>query len=277
MHSIGVRTFISYCHWSESDRDRAAAMAQSYREFAELACRVGADGALMDLMSKTPDEILRIARECGRKLVPYNEGDPTWSDTQTNLLGRIHNDLPMPEFNLKKYMLPHHPQLRVCEPGNTGKRMRNDFVLSFFNGHGVEINTMFRRTTPRPIPTGRSWRGRCGSAANQPRQLYIARLVTIDRVGGCFGMDQPLARGRQHPVLALRHRPGRPPGPLLAVPHRERVHYVDMWRYRQLTPERRGDSDVISYNVEKATRPVSVASQAPPIILPAASARSGSA
>jgi len=64
------------------------------------------------------------------------------------VLGRIHNDLPMPEFNLKKYMLPHHPQLRVCEPGNTGKRMRNDFVVSFFNGHGVEINTMFPERNP---------------------------------------------------------------------------------------------------------------------------------
>jgi iron(II)-dependent oxidoreductase len=254
MRSIGVRTFISYCHWSESDRDKGpAAMAQSYREFAELACRVGADGALMDLMSKTPDEILRIARECGRKLVPYNEGDPTWSDTQTNLLGRIHNDLPMPEFNLKKYMLPHHPQLRVCEPGNTGKRMRNDFVLSFFNGHGVEINTMFPQSNP-------------ATDADWPVLARALDLLRTNRANFTSPHWSPLIASEDASVWINRWpaedstlysicatSPAGHHGPLLTVPHRERVHYVDMWRYRQLTPERRGDSDVISYDVEGYT------------------------
>jgi formylglycine-generating enzyme required for sulfatase activity len=251
MRDAGVHVFISYCHWSESDRDASpAAMASSYQEFAQLACQLEADGALMDLMSKTPDEILRSAANCGRRLVPYNEGDPTWSDTQTNLLGRIHNDVAMPEFNIKKYMLPHHPQLRVCEPGNSGKRMRNDFVLSFFNGHGVEINTMFPQKNP-------------AADADWP---ILARALDLLRTNrACFRSQtwEPLVASEDPSVWINRWpgpectlftltgtSPGGHHGPMLKVPHRNDEHYVDLWRYRPLEPQHTGGTDVLSYDVD---------------------------
>ena len=251
MHNIGVHTFISYCHWSESDRDKSAAsMTHSYDQFAKLACELNADGALMDLMSKTPDEILTRASECGRKLVPYNEGDPTWSDTQTNLIGRIHNDVAMPEFNLKKYMLPHHAQLRVCEPGNTGKRMRNDFVLSFFNGHGVEINTMFPGNNPatevdwpilsRALDLLRTNRAAFRSPDWQPLIPSMDPAVWIN--------SWPTSDAALYTLcgtsVAGHH------GPLLRIRHTADVHYVDLWRYRRLTPVMRGEDDVLSYDVD---------------------------
>jgi len=248
MRDAGVHAFISYCHWSESDRDASpAAMARSYQEFAQLACQLEADGALMDLMSKTPDEILRMAASCGRRLVPYNEGDPTWSDTQTNPLGRIHNDVAMPEFNVKKYMLPHHPQLRVCEPG---KRMRNDFVLSFFNGHGVEINTMFPQNNP-------------AVDADWP---ILARALDLLRTNrACFRSQawEPLVASEDPSVwinawpgpectlfTLTGTSPGGHHGPILKLPHRNDQHYVDLWRYRPLSPERTGGTDILSYDVE---------------------------
>lgn len=254
MHAAGVHTFISYCHWSESDRDASpAAMSRSYSEFAQLACRLGADGALMDLMSKTPDEILSRARSCGRDLVPYNEGDPTWTDTQTNLFGRIHNDLPMPEFNLKKYMLPHHPQLRVTEPGNTEKRMRNDFVLSFFNGHGVEINTMFPAKDPatredwpilaRALDLLRSNRALFRSPAWEPLIESTDPKVWINR--------WPAGGNTIYTMCGTN--PAGHHGTLLQVPHADAHHYVDLWRYRNAHVERAGSQDLISYDVDGYT------------------------
>jgi iron(II)-dependent oxidoreductase len=254
MHTTGVHAFISYCHWSESDRDRSEpAMNRSYQNFADLACQVDADGALMDLMSKTPTEILNRAERCGQKLVPYNEGDPTWSDTQTNLLGRIHNDLAMPEFNLKKYMLPHHPQLRVCEPGNTGKRLRNDFILSFFNGHGVEINTMFPQNNP----------------ANEPDWQILSRALDILRANRANFRSpawEPLIPSLDSsvwinewptPTATLYTLCGTSTaghhGPLLTTIHRDDTHYVDLWRYRSLACERKDNNDVLSYNVDGYT------------------------
>jgi gamma-glutamyl hercynylcysteine S-oxide synthase len=253
-HGMGVKAVISYCHWSESDRDaRPDAMQRSYADFAELACRVGADGALMDLMSKTPDEILALARRCGRELVPYNEGDPSWTDTQTNLLGRIHNDLPMPHFNLKKYLLPHQAQLRVCASGDAGRRMRNDFVLSFFNGHGVEINTMFPEYNPR---IDEDW----------PILAHALDLLRHNRTAFSSTEWEPLiasadsaVRINRWPVRAKTlytlcgTNPAGHHGLLLRVPHRNDVHHVDLWRYRLLHSQRVGTEDLISYDVDGYT------------------------
>jgi formylglycine-generating enzyme required for sulfatase activity len=254
LHQQNVRVFISYCHWSESDRDKSSpAMRRSYRDFASLACKLDADGAVMDLMSKAPSDILERAHQCGCILVPYNEGDPSWFDTQTNLLGRIHNDLSMPEFNLKRYMLPHHPQLRVCEPGNSGRRMRNDFVLSIFNGHGVEINTMFPDNNP----------------ANDADWPILARgldLLRTHRANFCSPTRQPLISAEDSAVWVnywpaprsvvytlCGTNPAGHHGPLLKVPHEPRVHYVDLWRYRPLPARLEGTTDVIPYDVEGFT------------------------
>ena len=251
LHREGIRVFISYCHWSESDRDSSAgAMEQSYAEFARMACTLDADGAVMDLMSKTPEAILGRARQCGRTLVPYNEGDPAWRDTETNLLGRIHNDLPMPEFNLKRYLLPHHPQLRVCEPGNSGRRMRNDFVLSFFNGHGVEINTMFPDSNP-------------ASDADWPILARALDLLRTHRRNFASPEWQPLIPSEDPAVWVnswpaagntiytlCGTNPGGHHGPLLRIPRRPDTHYIDLWRYRPLTSRGDGNTDVISYEVE---------------------------
>ena len=262
-HAMGVKAVISYCHWSESDRDaRPAAMSRSYAEFAELACRLGVDGALMDLMSKTPDEILDRARQCGRKLVPYNEGDPSWDNSQTNLLGRIHNDLPMPHFNLKKYLLPHHAQLRVCFSGDTGRRMRNDFVLSFFNGHGVEINTMFPEYNPR---IDDDW----------PILARALDLLRANRASFTSGEWEPLiassdpavwvnrwpARGKTLYTLCGTNPAGHH-GTLIRVPHEDGVHHVDLWRYRSLRSRRVGTGDLLSYDVDGYTPGLDVSGSA---------------
>jgi gamma-glutamyl hercynylcysteine S-oxide synthase len=254
LHAQSVHVFLSYCHWSESDINNSPeAMQASYAEFANLACKVKADGALMDLMSRTPETILGRARQCGRTLVPYNEGDPTWSDTQTNLLGRIHNDLPMPEFNLKRYMLPHHPQLRVCETGNAGRRMRNDFVLSFFNGHGVEINTMF----PDDNPDNQSdWPilARALDLLRTHRKNFAAQdweplIVTED--AEVWANMWPTRETTIYTLCGTNPNGHR--GSLLRVPRRANTHYVDLWRYRPIDIKREGEDDVVPYNIEGFT------------------------
>lgn len=254
LHQRSVHVFVSYCHWSESDRDASLqAMQHSYAEFASLACRLNADGALMDLMSKTPETILGRARQCGRTLVPYNEGDPSWSDTQTNLLGRIHNDLPMPEFNLKRYMLPHHPQLRVCEPGNSGRRMRNDFVLSFFNGHGVEINTMFPLNNPdtdsdwpilaRALDILRTHRENFAAPDWQPLIPCEDPAVWVNK--------WPASESTIYTIRGTNPNGHR--GSLLRIPQHPNTHYVDLWRYRPLTAQRERENDIVPYTVEGFT------------------------
>lgn len=247
---LGVRAIVTSCHWSETDRDPAdAARTAGYRQLVDLACAVEADGVIMDLMSTTPEEIRDLARARGRELVPYAEFDPNWTQSQTNLLGRIHNGTVMPALNLKKYLLPHHPQLRVCVPGQKYSIFREDLVLSFFNGHGVEINTMFGETHPE----------------GDKQDATLARMLDLLRTNrDCFTSTEwePLIAGLDDQVRINRWpatdktlytlcRPGNivEPQKLLRVTHSDR-RFVDLWRYRPVQIEHEGEYDLVLCSLE---------------------------
>ena len=101
---LGTRVVVSYCVWSESDRDHSPeGLGRSFRELVSLSLDLEADGMLMDIMSAAPKELLEMGSARGRFLTPFNEGDPGWEESQQNLVGRIHNNLAMPRFNLKRY------------------------------------------------------------------------------------------------------------------------------------------------------------------------------
>lgn len=146
----GTRFILAHCIWSETTRDWSPeSVRRSHEMLVETAVALDADGVIMDTMATTPAEIREMARERGRDLMPYAEWDPGWEQSQTNLMGRIHDGMPMPVFNLKRYMLPHHPMLRVCNPGLNGPMWERDYALSLFGGHGVEINTLLGSHLPQ--------------------------------------------------------------------------------------------------------------------------------
>jgi formylglycine-generating enzyme required for sulfatase activity len=199
----------------------------------------------MDVMSTTPDEILQMAEERGRDLAPFNEGDPGWGESQRNLVGRIHNNAPMPRFNLKKYMLPHHPILRVCEPGHEGKVMRNDIALSFFQGHGVEVNTMFPEANPKSRP---DWAllARALDLLRTNRACFASKTwvpFVPTEAPGVWANAWP-ADGRTLYTLCCTKPQGHD-GPVLRLPADPDTHYVDLWSYRELEPESRGQDVVV--------------------------------
>jgi gamma-glutamyl hercynylcysteine S-oxide synthase len=250
-HALGTRLIASYCVWSESDRDPTKAfMDGSFRDLVALALDIEADGVLMDIMSATPREILDMAHARGRELTPFNEGDPGWAESQQNLVGRIHNNFPMPRFNLKKYLLPHHPLLRVCEPGNEGKVMRNDIGLSFFQGHGVEINTMFPQENPACAP---DW----------DLLARAADILRINRASFQSTEWEPFVESLSPHVWINRWptvdttlytlcctTPSGHHGAVLRIPRRAQIHYVDMWRHRPIEPLVEGDDDLLACDIE---------------------------
>lgn len=247
----GTRMIVSHCIWSETDYENTPEAARrSFYQLVDLTMELGADGVLMDVMSSTPREIRDYARARGRDLLPYAEGDPTYVETQTNLLGRIHNIYKMPYFNLKRYLLPHHPLLRVCEPGNAGRLIRRDFVLSFFHGHGVEINTMF----PQDHPDCRAeW------------SILAAALDVLRSNRDCFQSPdwEPLVETLDGQIWANRwpakgktlytlcgFNPAGHHGPLLRLPRQENVRYLDAWRNRLIEPTANGEYVVLPYELD---------------------------
>jgi formylglycine-generating enzyme required for sulfatase activity len=251
IHAQGVRFILSHCIWSETDRDKSReGRLDSYRHLVRMALDLGADGVLMDVMNTTPPEIRDMMRSHGREILPYAEGDSSWTESQTNLLGRIHNSVAMPWFNLKRYLLPHHQLLRVCEPGNAGRLMRRDFVLSFFAGHGVEINTMFPQDLPecehewpilaRALDILRANRANFTSTEWEPLVETEDPEVWANRWPG---------EGKTIYTLCGLDRAGHL-GPLLRLPREEGVHYVDLWRCREIEAKPDGEDVVIDYTVD---------------------------
>jgi iron(II)-dependent oxidoreductase len=254
IHDLDIRVILGYCYWSEYDQVGSTgweqAKHQSYGELLDLALTLDADGVVMDCMSTTPEEIIEGSRSRGKALLPYNEGDPSWWDSQTNLLGRIHDSEPMCQFNLKKYMAPHHPILRVTGPGAWGKRMRNDFVLSFFNGHGVEILTMFPERHPdcrqdwpilvRALDILRSNRQSFASKTWDPLVASLNPEVWINK----------WPAGEKTIFTLCGTAPTGHSGDLLKLEHQPEVHYVDLWRYRALAPRHSDGYDILEYEID---------------------------
>lgn len=253
VQSQGTRVILGYCFWSEGDRfgwNDPATQEKSFTELVDLACEVEADGAIMDCMQTTPAAILDGARNKGRELLPYNEGDPSWEDSQVNLLGRIHDGHPMPHFSLMRYVAPHHPVFRVTWPGTANRAMRNDLVMSFFNGHGVEVLTMWPGRHPR---IRGEW-------------PILARMLDILRTNrSCFLSTewQPMVTTEDPKVWANRWLgnaktlytlcgtdPAGHRGALLKLPHSDDVHYVDLWRCRPLQPVVQDGCDALSCDVD---------------------------
>jgi len=253
VRELGVKVILGYCYWSDGDRfgwNKPEVRSESYQQLVDLACQVGADGVIMDCMDGTPAEILSKAEAQGHALLPYNEGDPGWWETQTNLMGRIHDGQPMPLLNLKKFVAPHHPILRVTWPGTVGRAMRNDIVVSFFNGHGVEVLTMWPDRHPR---SRQEW-------------PILARALDILRLNReCFTSNawEPLAPTEDIRVWANRWPgaaktiytlcgtdPDGHRGALLRLAHDPSVHYVDLWRYREIEPVPEDGEDLLSLRVE---------------------------
>ncbi|MGQ9629420.1 MAG: formylglycine-generating enzyme family protein [bacterium] len=253
MRDVGTRTLLAYCKWSELhfDDSRESAIS-SYRRMIELVCELEADGMVVDISSTTPEEMFAMAKERGREIACIPEGDPSWQESQKNLIGRIHNVMPMPALNLKRFLLPHHPLLRVCEPGNAGRTFHKDFILSFLNGHGVEINTMFPERHPaaegdwhilaRAVDILRHNRDAFSSRDWMPMVETCDPKVWANRWPGRNGKVIYTLCG----TSPLGHR-----GDLLRLMRRPGIRYVDLWRHREITPRHEeGGIDVIPYKLD---------------------------
>ena len=136
--------------------------------------------------------------------------------------------------------------------------MRNDFVLSFFNGHGVEINTMFPGKNP-------------ATDADWPILSRTLDLLRTNRASFRSVEWEPLIASADAKVWVnswpsdgktlftlCGTDPGGHHGALLTVPHVDDVHYVDLWRYRPVAAQTQRNKDgisrdVVSYDVEGFT------------------------
>jgi len=134
--STGTKFFISFNPWDQSTRKE-----DFYEGISRLVRATDADGVVLDTYGSSSDDLQNAADSVKQGVVMYSEGMAVPKDMPGIVAGRVHNAILMPPpLNLNKFIKPDFAIFRVCTL-NDG-RLHRELAVSFFNGYGVEINTM---------------------------------------------------------------------------------------------------------------------------------------
>ncbi len=136
VHSKGKHYFISYNPWDEGTRkeDQLNGMETLLRE-------TEADGVVLDTKGESSHELQAAADRVKPGIIMYSEGMAVPKDMPGIVSGRVHDALVMPPpLNLNKFIKPDFAIFRVLQIADD--RLHRELAIAFFNGYGVEINTM---------------------------------------------------------------------------------------------------------------------------------------
>ena len=136
LHSHGKKYFISYNPWDESTRKE-----DQLRGMEDLLRATDADGVVLDTKGASSKELQETADKVKPGIIMYSEGMAIPKDMPGIVSGRVHDALVLPPpLNLNKLIKPDFAIFRVLQLADD--RLHRELAISFFNGYGVEINTM---------------------------------------------------------------------------------------------------------------------------------------
>jgi len=258
LHQKGRRYFISYNPWDESGRkeDHLTGMEQLLRQ-------IDADGVVLDTRGESSRELQAAADRVKPGIIMYSEGMAVPKDMPGIVSGRVHDALWMPPpLNLNKLIKPDFAIFRVLQLADD--RIHRELAVAFFNGYGVEVNTM-RPGRPDWIAEDFSYMGRTTKILRENDgvfhndkwlplvpalvdSVYINRwesggkiLFTILSLrpegfsGELFLTDDPL------PSYTMQ------PGNLS-------FHWVDLWNHKEFHPTRKAGRLSVPVNLEPFDR-----------------------
>jgi hypothetical protein len=136
LHKKGKKYFISYNPWDESTRKE-----DQLKGMEELLRATDADGIVLDTKGASSKELQATADKVKPGIIMYSEGMAIPKDMPGIVAGRVHDALVLPPpLNLNKLIKPDFAIFRVLQLADD--RLHRELAISFFNGYGVEINTM---------------------------------------------------------------------------------------------------------------------------------------
>ncbi len=136
LHEIGKKYFISYNPWDESTRKE-----EHLTGLSNLLQATDADGVVLDTRGSSSYELQAAADAVKPGVIMYSEGMAVPKDMPGIVSGRVHNALFMPPpLNINKFIKPDFAIFRVIDLAEGP--MHREIAVSFFNGYGIEINTM---------------------------------------------------------------------------------------------------------------------------------------
>ena len=245
IHKAGKKYFISFNPWDEGTRKE-----DQLKGMEDLLRATNADGVVLDTKGESSKELQAAADMVKPGIIMYSEGMAVPKDMPGIVSGRVHDALVMPPpLNLNKLIKPDFAIFRVLQLADD--RIHRELAISFFNGYGVEINTM-RPGRPDWIEEEFAYMGRTTSILRENNSVFhnysffplvpaLTDSIYINR------WDSP--EKRIYTIYSVK-----PKGNTGALFETDRIHpdhhVVDLWNHLEVMPEMKDQTMIIPVKID---------------------------
>ena len=247
-HRRGVRVLFPMMMWDQGTRDPGRPWPQA---IAELMREIGADGINGDTQDGVPVAFSLAADQSGHALAFEPEGSPSDEALAWNLMtwGQYGGQYGfVPGVDRFRWLEPRH-MVNISDRWNRDKV--NNLQYAFFNGEGWEswenIWGIWNGIAPRDGEATRRVAALERGAARFLTSPDWEPFYPMHRYG-VFASRWPLqdqtvwtiVNGNEFDVDERQ----------ISIAHRDGQHYFDLYHGKELTPEREGADDVLSFPLE---------------------------
>ena len=245
VHKAGKHYFISFNPWDEGTRRE-----DQLRGMEDLLRATGADGVVLDTKGESNKELQAAADRVKPGIIMYSEGMAVPKDMPGIVSGRVHDALVLPPpLNLNKFIKPDFAIFRVLQLADD--RIHRELAISFFNGYGVEINTM-RPGRPAWIDEEFAFMGRTTMILRENNSVFhnYNFLPLVPTLTDSVYVNRWEANGKI--IFTIYNASPRGYfGPLIETNAIPRDHHVaDIWNHTEVRPVVKGKTMTVPVKLE---------------------------
>ncbi|MEI7492287.1 MAG: SUMF1/EgtB/PvdO family nonheme iron enzyme [Bacteroidota bacterium] len=230
-HSKGKKYFISYNPWDEGTRQE-----DQLNGMEVLLRATDADGVVLDTKGESSRELQAAADRVKPGIIMYSEGMAVPKDMPGIVSGRVHDALVMPPpLNLNKFIKPDFAIFRVLQLADD--RLHRELACAFFNGYGVEINTM-RPGRPSWIKEEYAYMGRTTRILRENNSVFhnYQWMPLIPTLTDSVYINRWQAGNKTvYTIYSLKPQGWNAALFIAPEPGIEK-HYVDLWNNQEVKP-----------------------------------------
>jgi formylglycine-generating enzyme required for sulfatase activity len=246
-HKRGVRVLFPMMMWDQGTRPEGI---PNWDATAQLMAAIGADGVNGDTMDGIPRAFPDAADKTGHPLVFEPEGYPRAAEmlAYNNMSWGYWRYPFTPLLSQGKLLEPRH-MINISDRWNRSKT--DNLQFAFFNGVGLEtwenVWSIWNGITPRGAETIR----RVAAVERAVAPFLVSQdwePLTPTVQFGIFATGWPL-NGEKVFTIVNRNE-YNVTGPELELPYQSGLHYYDLWHGVELRPVRRGDTIMLSFDID---------------------------
>jgi len=245
LHKKNRKYFISYNPWDESTRNE-----NHLKGVEDLLRATNADGVVLDTRGASGRELQATADRVKPGIIFYSEGMAVPKDMPGIVSGRVHDAIVMaPPLNLNKLIKPDFAIFRVLQPADD--RLHREVAIAFFNGCGVEINTM-KPARPAWMKDELDFLGKTTKILRENNQLFHNELwePLIHTMTDSIYVNRWETNGKVLYTI-YSNKAGGYQGPLFGITGMPEDHHcVDLWNHRPVDPIKKNGKYIMPVSVE---------------------------